>query len=66
MSDLKSFQSGQMEGTRLAGVTVTETSQLVGLSKDMIFNAMKSYTQDGKKSLAKQNSGQKKQVSKIE
>lgn len=66
MSDLTNFQKGQMEGARHAGVTVTETSQLIGLSKQMISNVTAACTQGGKTSVEKQNSGQKQQLSEID
>ncbi|GFX35967.1 hypothetical protein TNCV_4214891 [Trichonephila clavipes] len=64
MSDLSDFQRGQIVEARLAGTSVTETSQLFSLSGGTMSKIMTTYTQLGKSSFAKQNSGQKEKLSK--
>ncbi|CAL1286241.1 unnamed protein product [Larinioides sclopetarius] len=52
----------QILGTRLAGASVTEISQILSVSRGTVSKAMAAYTQCGKTSSAKQNSGREKKL----
>jgi transposase len=57
MRDLSDFQRGQAVGAHLAGVSVTKTATLSGVSKAVVSKVMRAYTNHGKISSAKRNDG---------
>jgi len=63
MGDLSDFQSGQIVGARLAGASVTETATLLGVSRAAVSKVMTTYTNHGRTSSAKRNSGRKPKLS---
>ncbi|GFT98794.1 transposable element Tcb1 transposase [Trichonephila clavipes] len=63
MSNFSDFQRGQIAGARLAGASVTETSQLLGASKVTVSEVVTACTQREKTSSTKQNSGRKQKLS---
>jgi predicted transcriptional regulator len=63
MGDLSDFRRGQIIGARLAGVSVTKTATLLGLSGAAVSKVMAVYTNHGKTSSAKRNSGRKPKLS---
>ena len=48
IGDLSDFQRGQNVSARLAGATVTETTQLLGISRGTVSKVMKAYEKEGK------------------
>ncbi len=62
MSDLTDFRRGQIVGARLAGATVTETSQFLDSYRETVSKVMTAYTQCGKRSSAKPNIGWKENL----
>ncbi|GFT48356.1 uncharacterized protein TNCV_4709011 [Trichonephila clavipes] len=63
MFGLSDFQRGQIVRTRLAGESVTETSQFLEVSRGNMSKVMTAYTQCNNTSLAKQNSERKEKLS---
>jgi len=57
MRDLSDFQRGQTVGAHLAGVSVTKTATLSGVSRAVISKVMRTYTNHGKTPSAKRNGG---------
>ena len=57
MGDLTDFQRGQIVGARLAGASVTKPASLLGVSKAAVSKVMMTYTNNGRTSSAKRNSG---------
>ena len=43
MGDLSYFQSGKIVSARMAGTTVVETAQLLGISRDTVYKVMIAY-----------------------
>ena len=62
MGDISDFQRGQIVGARLAGTSVMKQS-LLGVSKAAVSRVMMSYTNHGRTSSAKRNSGRKQKLS---
>ena len=63
MGDLSGFQRGQIVGARMASVTVTETAQMLSISRGTVSKVMSAFEKEGKTSSAKQNSGRKRKLS---
>jgi predicted transcriptional regulator len=59
MGNLSDFESGQIVGTRLPGASVTECATLLGASRATVSKVMSAYTNHGKTTSAKRNSGRK-------
>jgi predicted transcriptional regulator len=59
MRDLSDFQRGQIVGVCLARVSATTKATLLGLSRAAVSKVITAYTNHGKTSSAKRNSGQK-------
>ncbi len=57
MLEVTDIQRDQLGGYRIAEATVTETSQILGVSSGKVSKVMTTYIQRGKTTLAKQNSG---------
>jgi len=57
MGDLSDFQRGQIFGARLAGASVTKTATLLVVPRAAVSKIMRSYTNHGRTSSAKRNSG---------
>ena len=57
MGDLSDFQKGQIVDPWMAGATVTETAQLLGISRGTVSKVMAAYEKEGKISFAKHKSG---------
>jgi predicted transcriptional regulator len=58
MGDLSDFERGQIVCARFAGASVTKTATLLGVSRATISKVMSAYTNHGKTTSAKRNSGQ--------
>jgi transposase len=59
MGDLSSFERGQIIGARSAGKSVTKTAALLRVSRATVSEVMSAYTNHGKTTSAKRNSGRK-------
>jgi IS30 family transposase len=59
MGDLPDFERGQIVGARLAGASVTKTATILGVSRATVSKDMSTYTNYGKATSEKRNSGQK-------
>jgi transposase len=59
MRDLSDFERGQIAGARLSGAPVTTTATLLGVSIATVSKVMSAYTNHGKATSAKRNSGRK-------
>jgi predicted transcriptional regulator len=58
MGGLSNFETGQIVSARLAGVSVTKTATLLGVSRATVSTVMSAYTNHGKTTLAKRNGEQ--------
>jgi transposase len=59
MGDLSDFERGKFIGTRLPGASVTKTTTLLGVSTVTVSEVMSAFTNHGKTTSAKRNSGRK-------
>jgi transposase len=59
MGDLSDFERGQIVRARLAGAFVIKTAILLGVSRATVSKVMSAYTNHGKTTSAKRNSGRK-------
>ena len=66
MGDLSDFQKGQIDGARMAGGTVAETAQLLGISRDTVSKVMTAREKYSKNSSAKHKSGRSSSLSEME
>jgi IS30 family transposase len=57
MGDLSDFERGQIIGVHLAGASVTKTATLLDVLRATVSKAMSAYTNYGKTTSAKRNSG---------
>jgi hypothetical protein len=57
VGDFSYFQSGQVVGLHLAGAFVTKMATVVGASRAAVSKVMTAYTNHGRTSSAKRNSG---------
>jgi transposase len=53
------FEKGQIVGVRLAGASVTKATTLIGVSRAIVSKVMSAYTNHGKTTSPKRNSGRK-------
>jgi len=66
MGDLPDFQRGQIVGAHLAGASVTKTATLLGVSRAAVSKVMTTYTNHGRTSSTKRNSGRKPKLSEMD
>jgi transposase len=66
MGDLRDFQRGQIVGAPLAGAHVTKTATLLGVSRVAVSKVMMTYTNHGRTSSPKRNSGRKPKLSEMD
>jgi transposase len=59
MGDLANFERGQIVGARLPGASMTKTATLLGVSRMTVSKVMSAYTNHGKTSSSKRNSGRR-------
>jgi hypothetical protein len=59
MGDLSDFERGSIISARLAGIPVRKTDILLGISRATVSNVMSAYTNHGKTTSVKRNSGRK-------
>jgi len=64
MGHFSDFQRGQIVGAHLAGASVTKMATSLGVSRVAVSKVMATYTNHGRTSSAKSNSGQKPKLSK--
>ena len=66
MRDLSDLQRGKIVGARMAGATVTETAQSLGISRGTVFKVMTAYEEDIKNSSAMHKSGRSSSLSEMD
>jgi len=59
MGSFSDFQRGQIVGARLAGASVTKTATLLCVYRAAVSKVVMTYTNHGRTSSAKRNSGRK-------
>ena len=62
MKDLSEFQRGQIVGARLAGSSVTKTSELLHVSRGTVSKVMSAYQSHGQTSSSRSNCGRKRKI----
>jgi predicted transcriptional regulator len=62
MGDVSDFELGQIVGASLAGISATKTATLLGVSRATVSMVMSAYTNHGKTTSAKGNTGRKLRV----
>ena len=50
MADQSGFKRGQIIGVRMAGASVTQTAELIGVTKSTVTNLMTVFEKEGKTS----------------
>jgi hypothetical protein len=58
MGDLSNFERGQVIGEHLAGASVSKTDTLLGVWRVTVSKVMSAYTNHGKTTSAKRDSGE--------
>ena len=66
MGDLLDFQIGKIDSARMAGTTVTETAQLLGISRGTVSKVMTAYKKDSKNSSTKHKSDRSYSLSEMD
>ncbi|XP_073410924.1 cytosolic arginine sensor for mTORC1 subunit 1 isoform X1 [Dendrobates tinctorius] len=62
MTDLSDFQRGQIVGARMAGASVAESAQMLGVARGTVSKVMTAFEREGKMSAAKHRSGRKSKL----
>ncbi|XP_076035993.1 uncharacterized protein LOC143021956 [Oratosquilla oratoria] len=63
MCDLSDFKRGQIVGAQLTGVSVTQTAELLNISRATVSIVIITYTKHGKTSSVKRNRGRNPKLS---
>jgi transposase len=66
MGHLSDFERGQIISVHLAGASVTKTATLLGVSRVTVSKVKSTYTNHGKTTSVKRNSGRKSTLAEID